>query len=54
MLFRGLFGIKPKNRQPNQPFETNQKKHQPSASSVSKKIITSDEGEYVDYVEIKD
>ena len=54
MLFRGIFGIKPKSPQQNKQAATNQQKRQPTASSASKKIIASDEGEYVDYVEIKD
>ena len=54
MLFRGIFGIKPKNVQQNKQSKTSQKQRPPTASSASKKIIASDEGEYVDYVEIKD
>ena len=54
MLFRGIFGIKPKNAQQNKQSKTHQKQRPPTASSVPKKIIASDEGEYVDYVEIKD
>ena len=52
---RELFGTNPQNRQQNQQQNqqapTNQKKR---SSTGSKKIIASDEGEYVDYVEIKD
>ena len=54
MLFRGIFGLKPDNRQQTKQTKTTQKKQQPASSSAPKKIITSDEGEYVDYVEIKD
>ena len=59
MFFRGLFGIKPKpeNVQQNKQSKTSQQQRSSatsSSSSSSQKIIASDEGEYVDYVEIKD
>ena len=54
MLFRGIFGLKSNSRPQNRQTNTSQKKQQPTPSSASKKIIASDEGEYVDYVEIKD
>ena len=54
MFFRGIFGQKPNYRPQNKQTNTTQKKQQPTPSSASKKIIASDEGEYVDYVEIKD
>ena len=59
MFFRGIFGIKskPKNVQQNTQTKTTQQQcasTTSSASSASQKIIASDEGEYVDYVEIKD
>jgi len=53
-LFREIFGIKPPYQQHSKQSHTNQKRHQSNTTSASKKIIASDEGEYVDYVEIKD
>ena len=53
-FFRGIFGLSSNNRQQTKQTKTSQKNRQPTASSSSKKIIASDEGEYVDYVEIKD
>ncbi|MDR2682802.1 MAG: DUF4834 family protein [Dysgonamonadaceae bacterium] len=53
MLFGGIFGTKPDHRQQKQT-QTHRKQQPENASSASKKIIASDEGEYVDYVEIKD
>jgi hypothetical protein len=55
ILFLGLFGTRPK---PDSRSQTQQKasqstKQQPQAPKT-KKIITPDEGEYVDFVEIKD
>ncbi|MDR2804730.1 MAG: DUF4834 family protein [Dysgonamonadaceae bacterium] len=51
LLFRGIFGkSNPRNKSSRQQSQT----HQPQDSSASKKRIASDEGEYVDYVEIKD
>lgn len=47
MLFGGLFG---KPRRPEQKSNTSSR----ASTDSSKKIISSDEGEYVDYVEIKD
>jgi hypothetical protein len=58
LLFGGLFGTRPgqnqqrTNRQQAQNRDKN--KTQSSSKSNTKKIIDSDEGEYVDYVEIKD
>jgi hypothetical protein len=54
MLFRGIFGIKPDNRPPNKQTKTTRENCSSNVSSASKKIITSDEGEYIDYIEIKD
>ncbi|MDR1526716.1 MAG: DUF4834 family protein [Dysgonamonadaceae bacterium] len=55
MLFGGIFGTRPGNRrQQNKQSQAHSKQNQTNASSASKKIIASDEGEYVDYVEIKD
>jgi hypothetical protein len=51
MLFGWVFG-KPQQRQGGRSSQTGAK--QADASSSSKKIIAPDEGEYVDYVEIKD
>ena len=51
MFFHRLFGTKPKNVQSDKQSKTSQT---PPSSSASQKIIASDEGEYVDYVEIKD
>ena len=54
MLFKGIFGISPKNSQQNKQSKTTQQKHHSTTPPVSKKIIAPDEGEYVDYIEIKD
>ena len=54
MFFRGIFGLKPDNRQQTKQTKTTQKKRSSTATSTPKKIIASDEGEYVDYIEIKD
>ena len=51
---RDLFGTTPQNRQQAKQTQTNQKKRPSTASTASKKLIAPDEGEYVDYVEIKD
>ena len=51
---RKIFGPTPQSRQQTKQSTTNQKKRQPTAPPTSKKLIASDEGEYVDYVEIKD
>ena len=51
---RKIFGPTPQSRQQTKQSTTNQKKRQPTAPTASKKLIASDEGEYVDYVEIKD
>jgi hypothetical protein len=50
-VFRFLFGGRPSSKQ-NQQFQ-NRKKQQ-SSSKQTKKIISRDEGEYVDFEEIKD
>jgi hypothetical protein len=49
MLFGGLFGKAGSRR-----AESRRGSDAAGAPNVSKKIISSDEGEYVDYVEIKD
>lgn len=53
MLFGGLFGTS-QNKQ-KQPFQEPQKQRQQTrtTSTNQKKIIDSDEGEYIDYEEIK-
>ena len=54
MLFGGLFGT-PRNKQ-KQPFQETKKQTQQTRTTSSKnekKIIDSDEGEYIDYEEIK-
>ena len=51
---RDIFAPTPQNRQQAKQTQTNQKKRPSTASTASKKIIAPDEGEYVDYVEIKD
>jgi hypothetical protein len=50
-VFRFLFGGRPNSKQ-SQQFQ-NRKKHQ-SSSKKTKKIISRNEGEYVDFEEIKD
>jgi hypothetical protein len=56
MLFRGLFATRPKpeNRSQSQQKKTNQSSKQTTQAGKTKKIIHSDEGEYVDFEEIKD
>jgi hypothetical protein len=53
MLFNGLFGTKPKsgNHAQNQQRANQDRQPQPKKA---KKIIEPDEGEYVDFEEIKD
>ena len=55
MLFRGIFGIRP-NSSRNTSSNQQKSKQDTNKTNVStpKKIITRDEGEYVDFVEIKD
>jgi hypothetical protein len=50
---RLLFG-RPKQSQNSQRKTTRQAQSDKSANSKTKKIITKDEGEYVDFEEIKD
>jgi hypothetical protein len=52
MLFGGIFGTKPDKQKERKQSQTRQ--NSSTASTASKKIIASDEGEYVDYIEIKD
>ena len=55
MIFKAIFGIN--NSTPRSASSNQQKGKQPknqSNSSPAKKIITRDEGEYIDYEEIKD
>ena len=57
LLFGGLFGTRPqqsasKSQSKNQT-KTNQTNNQ-KKSNPTKKIITPDEGEYIDFEEIKD
>ena len=54
MFFHGIFGQKPNYRPQDKQTKASKGKRPPTSSSIPKKIITSDEGEYVDYVEIKD
>jgi hypothetical protein len=51
LLFRGIFG---KSHPQNKSTRQRQQPDPSQDSSAAKKIIASDEGEYVDYVEIKD
>lgn len=56
MLFKGIFGIPPSksnNSSRNHQRQTKQSSKQTQTKST-KKIITRDEGEYVDFEEIKD
>jgi hypothetical protein len=53
MFFGGIFG-RTGRQHPGKQSQTRRKQGSSNASSASKKIIASDEGEYVDYVEIKD
>jgi hypothetical protein len=50
MLLGGIFGIRPQAKQQAKQNEQNKQ----NTSSQSNKIITSNEGEYIEYVEIKD
>jgi len=55
LLFKGLFGTRPKQTQ--QAHNRGRKKQTQQSKPTQptpKKIIDSDEGEYVDYEEIKD
>jgi flagellar biosynthesis/type III secretory pathway M-ring protein FliF/YscJ len=59
LLFGGLFSPRPgqnqqRTTQQQQTQNRDKNKTQTSSKSNAKKIIDSDEGEYVDYVEIKD
>jgi hypothetical protein len=54
MVFRAIFGTQPNSRNVS---SNKQKAKQPSSQTKtppSKKIIAREEGEYVDFVEIKD
>jgi predicted lipid-binding transport protein (Tim44 family) len=54
-IFLGkLFGIDQRPPRSRQSQSREKQKSSDTSSSASKKIIASDEGEYVDYVEIKD
>ena len=54
MLFRGIFGTRPNPRNTSSNQQKSKQKTNKTNVSAPKKIITSDEGEYVDFVEIKD
>jgi hypothetical protein len=56
MLFGALFGTssRPSNRSQNAQREESSNKRQKQQPRQAKKIITPDEGEYVDYEEVKD
>jgi len=55
MLFRAIFGIRPNNSHNTSSNQQKSKQNTNKANaSAPKKIITRDEGEYVDFVEIKD
>ena len=55
MLFRGIFGTRP-NSSRNTSSSQQKSKQNTNKTNVStpKKIITRDEGEYVDFEEVKD
>jgi FtsZ-interacting cell division protein ZipA len=55
LLFGGLFGSRPKQSKGNTNQQnTNTKQSQKTTPSHSKKIIDANEGEYIEYEEIKD
>lgn len=53
-IFRFLFGGRPTPWQSRQSQNKSKKNQSSSKSKQSKKIISHDEGEYVDFEEIKD
>jgi hypothetical protein len=52
-LFGGLFGLKQNQKKTSRPSQKEEHNRQESKSGT-KKIINPNEGEYVDYEEIKD
>ena len=56
MLFGGLFGTRPRPNRPKMEQQQSQAKTRTQANSpfIQKKIIDPNEGEYVEYEEIKD
>jgi cytoskeletal protein RodZ len=55
LLFGGLFGTRPKQNQTKTNQQTQSKTQtRQSSPSPQKKIIDSNEGEYVEYEEVKD
>jgi hypothetical protein len=54
LFFNGLFGTRPKPKQNTQQQAANKNQTRPTAKPHQKKIIDSDEGEYIEYEEIKD
>jgi cytoskeletal protein RodZ len=55
LLFGGLFGTRPKQNQKKTNQQTQSKTQtRQTSSSPQKKIIDSNEGEYVEYEEVKD
>jgi lipopolysaccharide export LptBFGC system permease protein LptF len=53
-VFRFIFGGRPAPRQSRQSQSRSKQNQASSKSKQAKKIISRDEGEYVDYEEIKD
>jgi hypothetical protein len=55
LLFGGLFGSRPKqNKERTNQQTQNKKQTRQTTQPHQKKIIDSDEGEYIEYEEIKD
>jgi hypothetical protein len=53
-VFRFLFGGRPASKRTQQSQNRSKQNQSSSKSKQKKKIINSDEGEYVDFEEIKD
>ena len=53
-LFRGFGGSSRRQTQSSRQSSRNTRSQQPQSNPTPQKIITKDEGEYVDYEEIKD
>jgi hypothetical protein len=54
MLFRGLFGTRPKSDDQSRNQQKTKQSSKQATPQKTKKIITPDEGEYIDFEEIKD
>jgi len=54
MMFKAIFGIKPDTRQSSSRQQKSNKTNDQKKSSSNKKVFSHDEGEYIDYEEIKE